>query len=309
MTASTWTVEAPAKINLFLRVLARRPDGFHELETLFQAVSLSDVVTLTLDPAGPDSVELDVHGAELGPVEENLAWLAAESFREATGVGGAVRIDLVKRIPAGAGLGGGSSDAAAVLRLLARAGSRDDPGLLHDLGVRLGSDVPFFLGDSPLALGRGRGEALAPLPPLPEASLVLALPPVHVATGEAYGTLAGWRASGRAPSAKGPRPDADLRVTGWDAVAGLAHNDFEAMVAGSRPDIAASLARLREAGAAFALLSGSGGASCGIFGDRRLAEEAVAGLTARCGWPFLHVRTLTKLPVPTIRPRAPEALS
>ena len=155
-------LDAPGKVNLVLRVLHRRPDGYRELETVFQMVSLADRVELTLSE-GPGAVTLSVDGPDLGPVESNLAWRAAEEFRLAAGLDAGVHIALTKKIPAGAGLGGGSSDAAAVLRGLARLTGFDDPLRLHGIARSLGADVPFFLGPAPIALGRGRGDELTPL--------------------------------------------------------------------------------------------------------------------------------------------------
>jgi 4-diphosphocytidyl-2-C-methyl-D-erythritol kinase len=313
-------IEAPAKINLLLRVLHRRLDGYRELETVFQAISLGDTVEVALDRAAASAgVTLEVHGADVGPTAENLAYRAAVAFRDATHLPGAIHIDLVKRIPAGAGLGGGSSDAAAVLRCLARileatasdgesgargavaaaddGSGRVDATTLHRIGAGLGSDVPFFLCGSPLALARGRGEELTPLPPLPEAALVLALPPVHVSTAGAYRALSDHRdegASGAGGTGLRPRPDAALRIPGWSTLESLAENDFEAVVVRAHPEIARSLEALRAEGARVALLSGSGGASFGLFPSPEEAEAAAARLEARLGWPFLAVRTLER---------------
>lgn len=296
------SVDAPAKINLFLRILDRRADGFHELETLFQAVSLSDEVRVTLGQVADASagIELHVDGPDLGPPEENLAYRAAEAFLTLSGRSAAVRIDLAKRIPAGAGLGGGSSDAAAVLKCLAALTGYADDDSLHAVAADLGSDVPFFLGSSALAEGRGKGEVLTEVAPLPEASLVLALPDVHVATGGAYAALAASRAKGEG-AARGPgaRTPAGIPAS-WDDVAVVAHNDFETIVASKHSDVAASLEGLRSRGARFALLSGSGAASFGLFGGDDEAGSAARWLEARYGFPFVGVRTLRTLPAPRV---------
>lgn len=287
-------LRAPAKVNLFLRVLSRRSDGFHELETLFQAVDLCDEIVVRRAPRG---VALEVVGAELGPPEANLAHRAARALLAATGDAGGLGIRLHKRIPAGAGLGGGSSDAAAVLRagdaLLGTGLSR---AALHRLGAGLGSDVPFFLGASTLARGTGRGERLEPLAPLPEASVVLVLPPVHVATGAAYGALARTRQEGGEAPCSAPVVDAP---ESWDEVASLAHNDFEAVIRALHPEVGEALAALRSAGAAPALLSGSGGACFGIFRDAGRAEHAALTIRAHLGWPVVATPTLSALPAPS----------
>jgi 4-diphosphocytidyl-2-C-methyl-D-erythritol kinase len=286
---------APAKINLWLRVLGRRADGFHDLDTLFQAVDLSDEVEVVRRGSG---VALSVEGPDLGPIERNLAFRAARAFfdRLEGGAGaGGVEIRLRKRIPAGAGLGGGSSDAGAVLRCLDRMWSRPfPPGVLAELGGSLGSDVPFFLGRAALARGRGRGELLDPLPPLPEGHLVLVLPPVHVATGPAYGALA--RARG-AHSTGPAAPPLGFPAT-WTELGARAVNDFETVVPGAHPQVAASLEALREAGAWPALLSGSGGACFGFVADRAQCEHVAGEVSQRLGWPAVPARTLDRLPEP-----------
>ncbi|HEX2091942.1 MAG TPA: hypothetical protein VHG28_06045, partial [Longimicrobiaceae bacterium] len=178
-------VEAPAKVNLRLRILAREETGYHALETLFCAVSLADTVEVRPGGAG---IALEVRGGvDTGPPEHNLVVRAAERFYRDLGGSPALRIELTKRIPAAAGLGGGSSDAAATLRALnllhgepfARAG-------LLQMAIGLGSDVPFFLCGSTLALGWGRGERLLALPPLPTRPVLIAHPGVAMPTGEAF---------------------------------------------------------------------------------------------------------------------------
>lgn len=295
-------VEAPAKVNLFLRVSARREDGFHDIETLFQTVDLCDELVVEM---GGEGISLDVDGPDLGPVEENLVFRAARMWLDAVGMDG-VRIRLTKKIPAGAGLGGGSSDAATVLKVLNRLsdGPLGDARLGHarlsdahlaEIALALGSDVPFFLGDSSLALGRGRGEVLTPLPALPEAWLALALPPVHVPTGAAYGALAEQRAHDVADASGMPRDSAfEVLRSGapsWDEVRRLAHNDFERVVPHRYPEVAASLDALRASGADPALLSGSGGACFGVFPTEADARHVAEELSAALGWPVLAVRT------------------
>lgn len=297
MTASrTARVGAPAKVNLLLRVLDRRDDGFHELETLFQAVDLQDDVRVQVGPGVTGRVSLQLDGPDLGAPEDNLAVRAARAFLAAAViVDVGVTVRLVKRTPAGAGLGGGSSDAAAVLRCLgALHPGRVAQDRLERLALELGSDVPFFLGPGAFAVGRGRGERLTPLPPLPTGHLVLVLPPVHVATGGAYAALARHRlAHPRDPGAPAPIPDAGW---GWAEVAALAMNDFEAVVPAAHPPVAAALEALRAVGARPALLSGSGAACFGLFPDAAAAGRAAETLTARLEVPTVAIRTLTSLP-------------
>ncbi len=291
-------VDAPAKVNLFLRVLGRRGDGYRELETIFQALSLADRVRVEVSDeadgfkSAHGTVTLEVDGPDLGPPESNLALRAARRFQEVTGCGGRVHIRLTKNIPAGAGLGGGSSDAAGVLRCLASLEGLDDREVLFGIACELGSDVAFFLGDSPLALARGRGEILTSMTALPEAHLVLALPPVHVSTAAAYAALP--------PELRGEARTLDLNVAqDWEWMVPLAQNDFEAVVSGLHEEVRLSLEGLRASGAAVAQLSGSGSASFGIFLDPSDAERAAGDLTQRFAWPFLMTRTRTSVPRPT----------
>jgi 4-diphosphocytidyl-2-C-methyl-D-erythritol kinase len=281
---------APAKVNLVLRVLGPRGDGYHDIETLFQAIDLGDEVGVELLGS---RVELDVRGADLGPLEDNLAYRAATALRDRLGLQDGVRISLTKRIPAGAGLGGGSSDAAAVLRCMAALLDVGEGGVVREIGVGLGSDVPFFLGASPLAWGRGRGEALEPLEPLPQADLVLVSPPVHVSTAAAYRALDEDRQAARA---SGASPNPLFTPESWSDLEARLSNDFQKIVADAHPDVARSLDALTRAGAEAALLSGSGSSCFGLFSGRAAARGAAERMRRELGWPCRPVRTLTELP-------------
>jgi 4-diphosphocytidyl-2-C-methyl-D-erythritol kinase len=281
---------APAKLNLSLRVLAREESGYHQIETTFCALELADEVEVWVSD-GDDAISLDVVGGddeaalaagyvagpltELGPAETNLAWRAAVLYGEATGTGGA-RISVTKRIPHGAGLGGGSSDAAAVLLALNELhGSPLDHGTLLRLGARLGSDVAFFLSGTSLALGWGRGGRLLPLPPLPAAPVVLAIPRVSVATRDAYATLAATRAGITGADPAAAAPPALLSVpTNWHEAAETAVNDFEDVVFARLPELAALREALAATGAVLARMTGTGSVVFGIYDDGYGAAEA-----------------------------------
>ncbi|MDH5758167.1 MAG: 4-(cytidine 5'-diphospho)-2-C-methyl-D-erythritol kinase [Gemmatimonadota bacterium] len=283
-------ISAPAKVNLYLRVLHRRPDGFHELDTVFLAVSLHDEL-LVESGGAPGPVTLTLQGPDPCAVADNLAFRAAEAFRAASGIPHAISVHLEKRIPAGAGLGGGSSDAAAVLRALDHL----HPGVvprseLMAVGAALGSDVPFFLGESAMARGTGRGEVLRPLPPLPEAYVVLVLPPVHVATGPAFAALKRNESAVREAL---PAPPGS-----WEAVSEMATNDFEGVIAATHAEVAAALGALRDEGGRPALLSGSGAACFGVFPSLERATAVAGRLEERLGWPAPVVTTLGALPRP-----------
>jgi 4-diphosphocytidyl-2-C-methyl-D-erythritol kinase len=291
---------APAKVNLRLRVLEKR-GAYHELETLFLAVGLADEVEV--EPGG-EGVHLEVEGGgALGPPGDNLVVRAARAHqRESGGVGG-LRLRLVKRVPSAAGLGGGSADAAATLRLLDALLPRPlGVERLRAIALELGSDVPFFLCGSPYALARGRGELLEPLPPLPPRPLLIAHPGVELPTGAAFAELAALR-QGAAP----PRPAALFRseLEGWEGAAALAVNDFEEVAVRRVPRIASALEELSAAGAVIARLSGSGAAVFGVFGEgeagRADRTTAAAALRAR-GWDVQETENLAAMPSPRVDP-------
>lgn len=293
MTAAA-RARAPAKVNLRLRVLGRRPDGYHDLDTLFQAIDLADEVVVELRSEG---IDLDVQGADLGPVADNLAYRAATRLAACSGYEGGIAVSLTKRIPAGAGLGGGSSDAAAVLRCLSwLLDIPEQDRRVRETAEQLGSDVPFFLSGSALARGRGRGEILEPMKPLPIADLVLISPPVHISTAEAYAALSDAR-HGRsaAPGRSAPSP------CSWDDVAAQAVNDFQPIVSSAHREVGVALDALEARGARFALMSGSGSSVFGLFGSRAETERVAAELTARLTWPCRAVRTLTDMPAAEAR--------
>lgn len=291
---------APAKVNLFLRVLAREEGGFHQLETLFQRVALGDRITLR--SRREPGIALEIEGADLGRPEENLAWRAAEAVLSAAGsVGvpdpGGVEIRLEKRIPHGAGLGGGSSDAATVLRGVNHLlGDPLAPPRLLELATSLGADVPGFLSPSPTTLAWGRGERLLALAPLPKAPILLALPSFGVPTPEAYRALSEGRAragGGGAPGRGAALLEPETLAT-WEGVRRVAENDFEGPVFALHPLLGAVREALTGAGAEPALLSGSGSALFGVFGDAGAARRAAQSLgSAFPGVRFLETRTLT----------------
>jgi 4-diphosphocytidyl-2-C-methyl-D-erythritol kinase len=279
MPTDAMRVDAPAKINLTLRILDRRPDGYHELDTLFQAISLTDEVLIV--PREAPGVGLTVVDADVGPAEDNLALRAARAWADASGVDPKVHIRLTKRIPAGAGLGGGSSDAGAVLRgLEAMHGGPLGTERIADIGVTLGADVPFFCGEAALARGQGIGERLDPLAAMPPRDLIVVVPEVPVPTASAYGWLAANRregAPGAEPGRGAGRPIA-VPIEGgalgrgrfepaWSAIDHLIGNDFHAVVAARVPAVAAAVRALEAVGLEHVLLSGSGSAVFGFPTD------------------------------------------
>lgn len=281
------SVRAHAKINLDLRVLGTRPDGFHELRTVFQAVSLHDTITC-LPREGPFAIECSAAGVPLDA--SNLIWRAAAALWRALRRSGPVRdvvIRLEKRIPLQAGLGGGSADAAATLVGLAAAWRVPiRPAQMIDVAASLGADVPFFLAGG-TALGLGRGDEVYPLADLPRHWIVLVVPGFGVSTGEAYGWYDAERELARGPAVREPQ-----YVPGpWPSRAAQMINDLEAPIARHHPEIDQMKAALRRAGAVAAAMSGSGSAVFGLFQKRRDALAAVDRLSGS-GWRVLLTESL-----------------
>lgn len=265
-------VAAPAKVNLRLVVLAREASGYHQIETIFCRLALAD--ELVIEPADGQGIALHVEGADLGPAQDNLVTRAVQAWCDAAQTPPAYTITLHKRIPAGAGLGGGSSDAAAVLRALDRMhGDALGAERLLEIGAALGSDVPFFLADSPLALAWGRGERLLPHTGPGAAPALVVMPPTSVATGAAYERLGATLAARPRPARI--EPDA---LASWGSLAALACNDFERVVLPGLPVLTPVLATMRAHGARIAQLTGSGAAVFAVFDLVAQADAAAAAL-------------------------------
>lgn len=259
-----------AKINLDLRVLNKRPDGFHELRTIFQTISLADTIDVEYQP-GRTQIDLK---SNLN-IPDNLIVRAADSVLKAARRTGRLGFVLQKRIPLGGGLGGGSSNAAAVLLGLPLLLGKSLPiETLMELAAELGSDVPFFLLGG-TAVGLGRGTELYPLPDIRPQPALLIAPGVHVSTAEAYAQLG--RGSAFEPPARAINAfqPAAWRMAGsaasnWDHV-----NDFESVVFRLHPQLKSIKGKLLKLGARPALMSGSGSSLFGIFPSRELRDRAV----------------------------------
>ena len=260
---------AQAKINLRLKVLAREADGYHSLETIFARIDLADDIVVRIGGSGRS---LDAHGAELGAVEDNLAYRAALAYANATGWPDTFSIELTKRIPVGGGLGGGSADAGAVLRALDALAPHPLGPRLITLAAEIGSDVPFLTLDSPFALAWSRGERLMPLPTLPWHAVAIVTPAEGIATADAYGWLSESRA-GFAPTAFIIE---SASVRDWTRMAAIASNDFDSVAFARFPELARAAASLRQHGAMISILAGSGSSVIGIFDQQAQAEKAIA---------------------------------
>jgi 4-diphosphocytidyl-2-C-methyl-D-erythritol kinase len=281
-------LRALAKINLSLKVLNKRPDGFHELRTIFQTISLADTLDVEFSPARRTGIEVSTNV----DIPDNLVARAAESALDAMRLTGRVVFHLTKRIPVGGGLGGGSSDAAAVLLgLPVLAGRRIPLKKLTALAADLGSDVPFFLLGG-TALGLGRGTELYPLPDAPPLRGLVVTPPVEVSTRAAYEAL------GRELTSSCQSNNmSSLRALSWSLGQGLSakdwaalgENDFEAVALEHHPQLGLVRRKLRKLGAEPVMLSGSGSSLFGIFTNRSEVRRALGVLRDQRAAPFFLV--------------------
>jgi 4-diphosphocytidyl-2-C-methyl-D-erythritol kinase len=284
-----FVLRAPAKVNLTLEILARRDDGYHALRSVMTPIAIEDEIVVS----AAERLAFTCSAGDLAADNLVLRALAAAGFGAA-----AVAIHLTKTIPVGAGLGGGSSDAAAIVLAAMRGAFGTAPAQDWIAIARgIGSDVPFFLTETG-ALVEGTGERLTALGALPPWWLVVVAPAVHVDTGDAYRRLAAARIANPAPVR--PRSSsASLAVVtavqrgDYDATIANTTNDFEPIVCAAYPAVAAALASLRAADAPHAMLSGSGGATFSLCSDepaaRALAERLVPPEGARVFVvPFAH---------------------
>ena len=279
-----WTASARAKINLHLAVHARRADGYHALTTVFQTIDLADILTIA-EHDGPFTLRCP--GSDAPEDDSNLVSRAARALASELGrpEPAGLLVTLHKQVPTQAGLGGGSADAMAALRLLCEVWRvPEDRDLLARVGGRLGSDIPFFAWGG-TALGLGRGDEITPLPPLPALSCAIVRPPFGVPTGDAYRWVAESRPGDAAKGgSRDSRFDPPARADQWLERLAACRNDFEPVVAARHPEIAEAVGALRAAGARLAMMSGSGSAVFGLFESATDASRAMTPLAARDGW-------------------------
>jgi 4-diphosphocytidyl-2-C-methyl-D-erythritol kinase len=276
-TGSWLEAEARAKVNLRLRIFPCAADGFHPLETIFCRIDLADRVRLR--PKAEPGVSLVVTGSEAVPDgRENLAFRAAALFLAQSGADHGVKIELEKRIPVGSGLGGGSSDAAAVLSLLrASTESPHDSTELLAMAAELGSDVPFFVTDEPLAIGWGRGHRLFPVQPVETLPMLVLVPETRIPTAEAYARWDQWYEDAGVAASAHPFELSVAALASWSGIRSLADNDFEPVIYGWYPPLGDLKQRLDRTEPLVALLSGSGSALFAVYEDEEqrdnVAEE------------------------------------
>ncbi|WP_026843217.1 4-(cytidine 5'-diphospho)-2-C-methyl-D-erythritol kinase [Citrifermentans bremense] len=273
---------APAKVNYRLDVLGKRPDGYHELRMIMQRVDLCDEIEIALADSPGIRVTCGRKGVPDGP--GNIAWRAADALLKLSGKEVGIEITIAKKIPVGAGLGGGSSDAATVLmgvNELLELGLTDER--LMEIGVKLGADVPFFIFKKP-ALAEGIGDRLTALEEVPSLWVVLVNPGIHVSTAWVYQNL---RLTTPDPATIIPRSYSSL-----DEVCELLSNDLEPVTCGRFPLVSELKEVLLAAGARGSLMSGSGSTVFGLFDNESAARLAAAEIAKSPGWFAAAVRTI-----------------
>lgn len=284
MLAKQKTFPAYAKINLCLHVLGRRQDGYHDLRMVMQQVSLCDRIRISV--AVGDGVTVDCPMLELAADEENLAARAARLILEQGRIRASVRIEIDKNIPVAAGLGGGSSDAATVLKALnGMLGLGLDDPALERMGLSLGADVPFFIRGG-TALAEGVGERLSDFPIQPDVSYLLVTPGFNVSTAWVYRNLV--------LTSKGHEANLARFVGCYSSLLRLLHNDLESVTLRRFPVLRDIKRRLLEAGADGALMTGSGPTVFGLFKDRPAARRAGEELARCASWRVFPVEPCSR---------------
>lgn len=282
------TLPSFAKVNLHLRVLGKRNDGFHELCTVFQTISLHDELTFT--PAG--NIEFICSDPTVPSGSENVVFRAASELGKRYGVTAGATINLEKRIPSPGGLGGGSSNAAVALMGLSRLWNLDVPNdELREVAAELGSDVPFFLYGG-TAIGTGRGEIIEPIDDLNAEFVLIVTPDVAVSTGDAFAGL-------NAPSLTKSESGHILNVCRFELESlDLLHtalkNDFETTVFAAYPEVGRIKDTLLGLGAKQALMSGSGASVFGIFDNEQTRQQAIKALGVEANWRVFAVATISR---------------
>ena len=263
---TTLHLQSPAKVNLRLEVLGKRADGYHDLKMVMCRISLFDEVTLALNNDDKITVVCDNESVPCG--EENIAWKAAKTFKNTTGITNGIHIKIKKRIPMGGGLGGGSSNAATVLMgLNSLTGNTLSTEKLMEMGLTLGADVPFFIFKEP-ALAEGIGERLTPISGLPELSLILVNPAIEIPTASIFNSL----------NLGLTKPIETLSITKFNCslseVIAILHNDLEDVTLNKYPEVKMVKEMLHNHGASGVLMSGSGSTVFSLYLDHEKAETA-----------------------------------
>lgn len=294
MSTNTFTVPSFAKINWNLRILGKRADGYHEIRTLLQTISLHDNLSFTLQE-NPE-IHLSCNDSNVPTDESNLINRAALALRDSFGIKSGAKIVLEKQIPVQGGLGGGSSNTAVTLLALAHLWELTvSVSELTEIAATLGADVPFFFYGG-CALATGSGTTLSPLPDQQPTPLLIVTPRAKVSTSEAYGRL-------RLSALTSPESDSILAVSRgvgnsrdfdqWSVPSELA-NDFEQVIFDMEPEIALVKTALLQTGAQAALLAGSGSSVFGIFDSREAQQRALQEIRVESGWRVFSCDTISR---------------
>lgn len=285
---------SPAKLNLSLRILRRREDGYHDLFMLMEKLNFCDEIVLENIPSG---IEVTALGLDI-PLGKNLVWKAAAALRKLSDFSHGVRIHLTKNIPMGSGLGGGSANAGTVLKGLNKLWELNCPtARLAEVGAKLGADIPFFLYDGP-AIVEGIGDRVTPLKSLPKLWIILINPGIHIGTPGAYAEWDKRKTAAPFPTRQNELTQENQSVRGLSTfetfadVVEVLHNDFEAVVLPKVPEIGRAKLALLKAGAAGALMTGSGSTVFGIFETKNLRDRALECLKVKPGWRVFSVENL-----------------
>jgi 4-diphosphocytidyl-2-C-methyl-D-erythritol kinase len=294
VNSSSFSLPSFAKINLSLRILGKRPDGYHELRTVLQTISLHD--DLHFELSGDGAITLTCNDPDIPTDERNLVVRAAYSLKDRYGLDNGACINLHKRIPAKAGLGGGSSNAAVSLLALAELWEvKASKPELHEIAESLGADVPFFLWGG-TALGEGTGTTLSALPDATTEHLIVVTPSVSVSTVNAYAALNS--ATLTTPGVDPILSRSPIEANFQDSTPGLLQhdlkNDFESVIFDIEPEIKRTKAALLQAGADDALLAGSGSSVFGIFSSPEKQQIAINKIQLEPGWRTFACVTLSR---------------
>ncbi len=274
------SVTSYAKVNLTLEVLAKRDDGYHDIDSVAQVIDLADLLSVEEAPEGV--IEVSVANAPDVPAgPDNFVYRACLAFMQATGIRAGARFELNKRIPAQAGLGGGSGNAAAAIVALNQLyGSGLTRNQLANIASLVSSDAPLFIWGGTVRM-RGRGEVVMPLPDAPQLHMVILKPAVGISTAWAYAELD--RISGQRSTSASETAETAVRSGDGEALVRALYNDFEQVVCGAFPQIDAAKRALLESGAKKALLAGSGSAVFGVFASASEAGTAAERLSPDLG--------------------------
>jgi 4-diphosphocytidyl-2-C-methyl-D-erythritol kinase len=286
LSLNSITTPSYAKINLHLKVLGKRPDGYHDLRMIMTRISLHDDIRIILRDKG---ITLSCDDPHVPSGEDNIAWRAARDFMEKTGFNRGVEIDIRKMIPMGGGLGGGSSNAASVLMGLNElTGGTVSQSDLMDMGLKLGADVPFFIFKGP-AIAEGIGEKLSIVEGLPEIPLLLLNPGINVPTAEIFGNLN----LGLTKNVEKHNIASFNRSI--SRVLSILHNDLEDVTFERYPEVKDAKELLLKSGAIGALMSGSGSTVFGVYKDLQSSERAIRQIEEESlsrGWALFSAKSL-----------------